>query len=319
MGAEATTLHEGFEFTGPADDLAADIAALAPPKAEEPPKAEAKAEPAKEEPKAEPKPTAQETHDRIQRLTWEREEANRRAEAAEKRAADAAKPKAEAPKTEPSKADHARYRAMPDAPQIGDYEDVVDYATDMAVFASRKFLDEARATEHAARVKQTRETSARERHKGFSERLTAEKAADAEFDSVMANSSAMIDENGPMAYVITSSDIGPKIMKFLAQHPERAQAIFNIEQDMERYAQMRALETEVRLTLKAATAPPGSAQPDAATKVATKAEPPINPVGSSPVSVKDDDAPPGDDADDAEWFKWRASHNIDGSRKVARR
>ena len=317
MNAEPLTVtHDGIEYSGPTDDIRSELGITdtpAPEKVEA--KVEAKAEPAKTEEPA--KPTAQETHDRIQRLTWEREEANRRAEAAEKRAADAAKPKAES-KTEPSKADHARYRAMPDAPQQDHYDDVVDYATDMAVFASRKFLEEARATEAQERATQSRADSAKERHRSFHERLEKEKAEDKDFDAVLSTSEARIDDNGPMAYVIASSEIGPKILKYLALNPKESERIASIDNPHVRYGEMKVIEGLVKAQLKPSAAPPGSATVDTAAKAATKAEPPINPVGSSHVSVKDDDAL-SDDLSDEEYFRRRDKQDAEARRKGVRR
>ncbi len=215
---------------------------------------------------------------------------------------------------------------MPGAPRIDDkddagadvYGDFSEFSAAQSLFIADKRYEERQAADALRAEAGRREQSSRERHEGFSKRLDAEKATDPELDAVLSASDAEIDQ-GPMAYVISTSDIGPKVMKYLALHPAEAARIAAIPHDMERYAQMRVLESTVRLTVKSAAAPPGSAPKDEAVKAATKAEPPINPVGSSPVSVKDDDAPPDDDADDAAWFKWRASHNIDGSRKVARR
>jgi hypothetical protein len=325
--AAATLTHEGVEYSGAsAEALRSELGIEAPPPAAEAkPAVDAKAEPpAKvEEP---PKPaTAQETHDRIQRLTWEREEANRQRDAAKAELDAARKPKAE-PSAKPSpQAEVARFMAMPGAPKLDDkdeagndlYPDFHTFSAAQALFIADQRFEERQAALDKGRATESRATAAQERHRAFNGRLTEAKKADATLDGILANSTAQIDQ-GPMAYVITTSEHGVAIMKFLAQHPERAGALVNIPDDMERYAQMRALETEVRLTLKPATAPPGSAQADPATKVATKAEPPINPVGSSPVSITDADAPPGDDASDDDWFKWRCTHNIDGSRKASK-
>jgi len=331
MNTEATTVSaDGFEYSGPSDDLTSDLAALAPaPKVDDaPPKAEAKTDPppAKAEPpKADDKPlSAQETHDRIQRLTWEREEANRRAEAAEtrererERAAAAVKPKVDSAPKPSTRAEVARYMAMEGAPRIDDkaddgtdlYADFAEFSAAQSIFIADKRFEELRAQDRAEAQRGQRAQSAQERHKSFHEALQAEKAVDAEFDALLANSTASVDENGPMSYVISSArdekgvHIGAKILKWLALNPDESNRIAAIENPHVRYGEMKVIEGLVKASLKASAAPPGSASPEPAAKVATKAEPPINPVGSSPVSVKDDTVL-SDDLDDDEYFRRR--------------
>lgn len=248
------------------------------------------AAPVEPQPSDPPKETAQQKHDRIQRLTWEREEAKRQAkELAEENA------RLKAPQ-KPAEPRRPQIQEFPDdptdpMPREEDFEVYRDYVRAEAQWNSRQTYKALRHTEfenaRRARVQQARHQV----DSDFATALADYSAKNPAFASKVESSDLFISE--PMKDGLKASKT-PQLMEYLIDNPKEVERITQLR-PIDQYAEMRILAS--RLT----AAPAGSA---VAARPTTKAEPPINPVSGSHVVPKDD-GPPGDDATDEEYFAWR--------------
>lgn len=315
----ASVSHDGFDVisnSGTPDELRGELQIPANPD----PNADTPADDEPPQPATtdgQPQPerlTAREKHDRIQRLTWEKEQAKREADEAKQETQrlrdEAGRFKASEPApAAPKQPEWQRYKAHPDAPKEDDFESYADYTAALSTFiADQRFEDRLQATRQSVE-RESRQQADQRIHAEFSARLTAAMEADPTLADVLGAADVAIHAVGPMPHVLKTSPVGVQMMRYLAEHPEAAaklvdMATFDAQgrcvrgHPMDLYAELRILERS--LTSPAAgAASPGSAR---AAKPSTKAEPPIKPVVGSPVAVSSD--PPGDDASDEEYFRY---------------
>jgi hypothetical protein len=243
------------------------------------------------------KQTAQQ---RIDELTWQREEEKRRADRLqqelERRSHSADTPAGSSPATDKAL---APTRPEPTLEQFSDQPDPYsawqralgkwDREQERAQDAAQRAADEAK------RAADTRAEQDRAAATAHAERERTYAAAHADYQTVIASSTAPVSR--AMSAAILQSDRGPEIMYHLAQHPE-------VADDLARETAQSGPDSVglVRRLLEARLDPapsgPGSSAPQH-----TSASRPIRPVGSSPVVAHE--GPPDDSADlDAHVQYW---------------
>lgn len=206
--------------------------------------------------------------ERINELTAKQREAERRAEAAERRARDleaGAKPKTEEPQAAEPKAD-----AEPTPEQFESFELWVKAHNKWAArevareeLRAARAHDERSAADRAYRDAQTRvEAKGTEKHADFVEKLTEFAQTGGKFNPFVSD-------------VILTEDNGHEIAYVLATEPETLQAI----QSAPTLAKASLLMGKLLARLEAAESGPAPKAP-----AVTHAKPPIKPVGSSPVT-----------------------------------
>lgn len=331
----ASVAHDGVEVfsnTGTVDELRAELRIEPPADSEQHDEPEAVAEQPKATDTAKTTKTdttervkGKDAKPRIDTLTFEREEAKRQADAAAKERDEA---KAEAARL---RDELGRFRTKPDGeterkaepakpydgsdakdpkPAEADFENFNDYLDARDAWNERRIERKLSAKQH----QDSRMASVQARRESFQTRFTEAMASDAALKQLAESTTVEIDADGPMPDVITASPVGIQIWRHFAEHPEEAARIAAIRSPLAKYGEMRALEGEIKASLKArtTTAQTGSVAP---VKPGTKAQPPIQPVVSSHVAVKDD-GPPGDDASEDEHYAYwnnpknRARHGL---------
>lgn len=211
------------------------------------------------------KPKVQE---RIDELTRQKHEASR--EAAYWRGIAETRAAKEAP---------AEPQGKPTADQFTEYSDYIEALTEWK--ADQKI--EAKFAEREAKQQETARATT------WTERVTAVKAEIADFDTVMAGSSAPMTQ--AMAEAIRESDMGPRVAYHLAQHPEIATKMVGMSES--------AVNREIG-RLEAILSAPKAEAP--APKRITSAPIPPTPVGSGRSTV-------GDPAkmSQADYLAWRSN------------
>lgn len=262
----------------------------------------------------ESKVKAGDVHKRIAKTTYEREEANRRAEAAEQRARDAEaraerlererteRPREEQRQPEPSadeKQQYERWKAGHDdadpKPQVEQFE------THDAYLDARDDWNERRIDRKQQRAHEERQHFERHQAIGraagaFKTRIDTEAKKDPAFGQMVQK--IQIPGEGPLFDVF----INPKtpveaLVRHFDQHPEELSELIGMRPGWQ-LAEIHRLIGKIEARAEAAQA--GSATRE---KPTTKAHPPINPVAGSPVAASDEE--PGDDASDEAWFAYQ--------------
>lgn len=230
---------------------------------------------------------------RIDRVTFEREEARR--EAARERA-ERERLSAELAALRAPKAPEAPKVAAPaaDEPTLNNFETYDDWVKAWSRWDNKRQVAEALAAERATQhAEQTRRTQ-HEQMQRFQTQLASARQQYADWDAVIANSDAAFHAAGVqlpevMKAAILNSPNATEIMRDLATHPEDAIQLAreNASTHVSAAPLMRSV-LERRLASSAAHSGP------AAPPVRSIAPAPIKPVGSAPVVT---DAIPSDDAD----------------------
>lgn len=214
-------------------------------------------------------------------------------------------------------ADWKRFRALPDAPKLADFdgpEALEDHAAAMADFVATKRYEESRRVESQTAEQTRREASEAEHYAKFERRLIdasgtddpeGQKAWVKQFDPRLVNapraSTLPPGETPSVASLITeeiyrSNAPVEKLLAHFSDEPE-VQRLATLLRDQGYGAFLREfanIASDYRLTPAAAPLRSGTAAP----VKESKAKPPIRPErGSSQVG---NDEPPGDDASDAE-------------------
>lgn len=247
---------------------------------------------------------------RIDRLTWEREEARRTADAAQARVVEleaAAAKKSEVPAAKPTTVDVAaidtEFRKTNPEPN---QDDSTDYDTFVKTWTKwemdrRESISVAKA-EAAGRAaaQDVLDTSAKKAAEAaeaaeqtaaralFEERKEEAKTRYEDFDTVMA-AATDLPLSGVMSYVIMDSAVGHDIAYWLATHKDEAKELAKLDGPAA-IREMGRLERDVELAV-AASAAEVPAKPAAAAppvKKVTKVAAPITPVGGRGVTAKVD-------------------------------
>jgi len=200
---------------------------------------------------------------------------------------DALRPKA-APET-PAQ-EWKRFRAMPDAPKVEDFDAYDDFTAALGLFIADKRYDERQAK--AAEQQDASATGARDRERfaHFSGKLDAEflSGLDARIADLPHRGVLKPGERGTVFHDIGDEIIdadNPKhVMQYLSDHPDEFQRIASLPSRTHVARAIAKLDTPLSA---APSTGPASAVP------VSQAKPPTRPVESAaPVS----DEPPGDDA-----------------------
>jgi hypothetical protein len=203
----------------------------------------------------------------VQVAVGKQREAERRAAEAEERLA-ALTAQSPATQTAPAQPDWARYKTMPGAPTVDQFEQYDDYT-----MALTTFVTDMRAQEHATRdaydASHAAEQEAdRVRESGWQTRLQAARKSDPTFDDHLNTETPM---SMPMQYLTMESPVGTELLRYLSSHQDESQRLSTLH-PVEVYREMGKLEER----LGAASEVRGSAP------VVSHAKPPIKPLGSSP-------------------------------------
>jgi hypothetical protein len=218
---------------------------------------------------------------RINELTAQRHEAERRAEAAEKREQQVRdmldrqlQPKKPEPAPEPQKA-----TTEPKLDQFATYEEYVAAVADYRVEQRFQRLEQERQAEEAVKQKAEVQT-------GFQQKASEFKAQTPDFEEVAYNPSLPITD--VMADALNYAEKGPQLLYHLGKHPEEAQRIAELSVRSPVAAAIELGKLEERLSLP---------QP----RTTTQAPPPIRPLsGGSGSAIVDPDKMTTN-----EWRQWR--------------
>jgi len=224
-------------------------------------------------------------HARISQAIARQREAERRAEAAERRAAEL-----EAVRRAPAEgarhvSDRERYLSMPNAPREEDYERYSDYTADQAIFiADQRYAEREQAAQRTAAQRQAEQ--AREAvNTAFISRIEAVSAQDPTFLDGIAQHVLEIptfDSLQPGESVTAWHVIGEEIrrseqvvglMQFFTQHPDELQRFATLP-PRELTRSMAILESRI------GAAPSGPARP---ARTSSTAKPPIRPERGAPL------------------------------------
>jgi hypothetical protein len=260
------------------------------PVADDAPKAEPKVEAKPEKPEAADKRSAQQ---RIDHVTWEREEARRERDRLRDELASLKTAKPDAQKAKP--------QAAPDddpEPKEEDFDDYGKYVTEKARHAARAEYRSQRQADSERQDTEQRERVVTERHTKLRERLRPVMEADPGFmdrvhPEVQALQPSWVLPQGERA---TGANAMADIM-FDVEHPDAFMRYFTENHtEFRRIAALhpiQAVREMGRLEARLAPAPTGSG---AKAPAISKANPPVRPVTGSPSTASDD--PPDPDSDD---------------------
>lgn len=308
----AELTHDGFTVrsnTGTREDLQTELGVEPDPS----PSDETHADPAPDaESTKQPgdKLKAGEHHKRISKLTYEREEANRRLEEAQaemaRLKADRERPAREAPRDEPeprrTEDEQARYERWKTGHDDADPKPEVSKFDDHdAYLDARDAWNERRIDRKLQRASEERQHF--ERHQqvtkacaDFMTRIDTEAQKDPAFRE-MANK-IQIPGEGPIfdVFVLDPSTPVESLVRHFDAHPDELSKLIAMRPGRQ-LAELHRLLGKLEGRAEAAQA--GSVP---RVKPSTKAHAPINPVVATHVAATDE--PPGDDATDDEWFSY---------------
>lgn len=223
---------------------------------------------------------------RIDKITFEREEARReaarvRAESQQEIARVRAEFQAQIDALKPKEAPQAKQPATDAAPKLEDFADQPDpYVAWIeakfehrlkAEFTSREQAAEKARQEHDTQQRQfAREQSERERLQTFGQKIAKAVEANPELQAAF-DAAGDLPISRPMADALIESDAPERVMAYLAQHPE----------DCVRISQMPPLHAFREVTRLDARLDTAAAPGPAPVKPKTQAHAPISPVGGS--------------------------------------
>jgi hypothetical protein len=213
---------------------------------------------------------------RIAQLTYEREEAKRRADALEARlAALEAKPAAKVEAPAPVAVDPSKptLKQFTESGQYDTYED----AHEAYLEARDAWRDGVKAREAADAQAQTQQQAAAT---AWNARQSEFSAKTPDYAQVMRDTTVRISD--AMIRAIVESERGPELFYLLAKHPEEATRLGEKTKDYSTDA------APVVLELLEAKFPPATAAPSGPASAASRtvAPAPIKPVGSAPVAAE---------------------------------
>lgn len=230
------------------------------------------------------------------------------------------RPKPAEPQKETKQSEWQRYKSMPGAPQLADFdgpEQYEDWTTARSLFVAEKRFEELRDIERQSEAKTASEASEMEHYTKFQTRLS--EAAGDDPGAFFAQFDPRLTET-PRLSMLKPGET-PTFGNWLAEQIYRSDAPiekllehFTNTAEVQRLATLHPMQAirefariEARLTPAAASPSSG---PAPRVKTASQAKPPIRPErGSAQVGS---DEPPGDDATDAEheafYSKFRAKY-----------
>lgn len=256
-----------------------------------------------------PKKPRNDPQARIDQITAKAREAERRAEAAERRAAElearTSQPSAPTPRAVTPPVDDV----PPDPKKYTGEEYDPEYMRAMARYEAKQEIRQQEEVRQTHERQQREEYEHRTVNEAFAERYNAAVDQDPSFVSRLYPSlmntvrygmlSAEEKKNPPVASLILEEVFHsehPKEMLLYACDPANAQRLATLPPTKLR---RELVSFEARLD----AAPVAGSAPKAVP--VSHAKPPIQPVGSTPVSAAEG-SPPGDDATDEEWYAWKA-------------
>lgn len=169
----------------------------------------------------------------------------------------------------------------PGAPKLEDFDNFDDYIEAKAAYVADKKINETLTQREQRQQAERAQTARQQTVEGWQKRVASATKELPDFEEVVASSD--VPMTPVMAEAIMSSDAGPKLAYYLATHEDEAEEIAR----MSPLAVVRAL---TRIEDKLANQP---AQ-------ASKAPPPVSPVGVKAKAERNPDDLPTD-----EWLKWR--------------
>lgn len=301
--AIATVQHDGVEVSSNTDSveqLRTSLGVEAPPepavKAAEPDAAEtddAEKVPQARDDKGRFGPKVQK---RIDTLTWEKNEAIRRAEAAERRAQEA---EARVKPREPERLERAepvnqpettakgwqRYKQLPGAPKLDDFDSIEDFH-----FAAAEFVSAQRDEERSQQA--VKDAESRRLSEGYSTFETRGLAFAPDFVEVMTKAERDGLSFGPvLGPLVLTEEFGPQVGYELVTHPDMLRRLSQLDGEAARREFYRLIG---KIEARHESASSSSRGSDSAAPI-SKAKAPLKPLEPAPVV---DDAPPGEDADD---------------------
>lgn len=213
---------------------------------------------------------------RINKLTWQRSEARREAEALRRRLEEL-----EAKSSQPAKATEAE-------PKETDFQSYADYLRAVARYeTNQRLMAERKASEETA-LKQTRDQYESQIAQEFQDRISDFREQTEDFDDVVQGSGIFDLPDSPtvkaMSLAIAESDTGPQILYHLAQNIKEANRIARLSP----YAAAREIGK-----LEATLSTPKPKKP-------SKAPDPITPIGGK---AGVDSTVPKDSDDIDTWMK----------------
>lgn len=169
-------------------------------------------------------------------------------------------------------------------PKAEDFDTYEQYVTALADHRAERKVAEALASMEQARQQTEAERRQKDTERAFLERVQTFRATATDFDEVAFNPSLPVSKT--MADAINSSENGPQVLYWLGKHPEEAQRIAALDNPV---AVGREIgKVEVRVTL-----------PEPRNK--TSAPPPIAPIDSGGGTASPDPEKMTTD----EWLAWR--------------
>jgi len=200
----------------------------------------------------------------------------RKAEHRAKMAEDKLAQFSQAPPTPPPnpeallKADGARYKAMPGAPKVADFEDYEDYSIALTTFVTDMRQQERAIQSHQQHQEQAFAAAQEERSRAWQTRLSEARSNDPNFDATLDPDTPM---SLPMQHLTMESPVGTALLQYLSTHQADSQRLSMLH-PVEAYREMGKLEE--RLSAAPSTKS-GSVRVDV-----SHAKPPIKPLGTSP-------------------------------------
>lgn len=211
----------------------------------------------------------------VQSAIARQREAEHRAQIAEARLAELAKPASPPAADVPApgsqvKADWARYKAMPGSPKVADFEDYEDYSIALTTFVTDIRQNERELiTEHGNQQRAVAEAHDA-RSKLWQTRLTEARSKDPNFDTTLDMNTPM---SLPMQQLAMESPVGTELLQYFSSHQEDSQRLSTLH-PVEAYREMGKLEERLRADTSAGS---GSVRVGV-----SHAKPPIKPLGTSP-------------------------------------
>lgn len=209
---------------------------------------------------------------RIEELTWEREQHRLRAERAETELGALKQPKADAAQTDDGKPKAREFVARVGT-DYDTYEDAIDAHADALTDWKLAKVQQASTATEAQRAYQSALDRTRvkgvEKHANFDAAIEAFTQSGARFTPFMTDA------------ILTDPDLGHEIAYALATEPDMYQALASAP------SYMAATKLLGKLLTRLEAAPPGA---PASEVVRTKAQPPITPTRSSPVTTAESSA-----------------------------
>jgi hypothetical protein len=131
--------------------------------------------------------------------------------------------------TVPAQTQPVAPQGPPQEPDPDTYEDWGKYRADLKEYQKQRdaWLVQETAREISSKQETAqRQTQAKTADETFQARLTKYAETDPEIHDILNNPSLVV--SNPMAEIIKQSEIGPKLIRYLYDHPEEAKAIYQL-------------------------------------------------------------------------------------------